>query len=742
MLSFNKHVFFSALSVVLLAALVCLRFFGDIIFHPDEFLFGQDGDGLKNYFSVAYQVIHGDGLWFQGMLYPYGDHLIFADGQPLLTKVLSWFIEPNMENGPLVIGIMNLLMIGSLIPTAWCVHRLLIWNYVNPWFAVPFALTIGFLSPQLARMTGHYALAYTFFIPMSWLLMESINRYKKPWLFSLIAAAFAVLFAFIHPYYLFIFFIFLGATLGWELLINKFRYRQVQNFLARAFVLLVPLVLFILYQKDVDIYTDRPQNPSGIFSHMATFQSVFVPVSEPFYSLFNSYFFRIFIPSSWEGHAYIGMVASFTAFVSVVALLKRGKTRMWKTLTHPVLPSALKTAFIPGIITLLFAMGLFHTLGLYWLSDYIPSLKQFRSLGRLAWVFYYVFSVWAVYHLFVLWRYFRSLKSGKFTFHISVIVGLCAFLWTLDAIVNIKASKALMNTQNAKESFSDNYANQWINAGVNLNDYQAIFPLPLQLIGSEKIGLENGLMSLKHSMRGSFSTGLPIVGGAMSRTSLMVTERTAQLVANPLIPRRITDDFDLDKNLLLLWSFENLSAAELALIRDAKVVFESNEYRLYSISAGAIANAQFKPATDSLSVDLKNGYLIPKKFEDAGTEHFGKPAYRVGASEALLDSVFSLNETLILNYWIKVIQTEQVFPDKAFSIDDERIFAGQIGGNPNLLDGWLLVSDTLKTVSGKQHKFVITSKPGTIARIQLRQSGQDLIHKEDSLAFVNNIPLL
>ena len=178
----NKHVFLSSLVVVLLAVAVCFRFFGEMILQPNEFLFGAEGDGLKNYFSVAYQVIHGDGMWFKGMLYPYGDNIIFADGQPLLTKILSWFIEPDVNNGTQIIGIMNLLMICSLVITAWCLHRLLVWNYVNPWFAVPFALTIAFLSPQVARFIGHYALGYAFFIPMSWLFIASFSRAKWPWL--------------------------------------------------------------------------------------------------------------------------------------------------------------------------------------------------------------------------------------------------------------------------------------------------------------------------------------------------------------------------------------------------------------------------------------------------------------------------------------------------------------------------------------------------------------------------------
>ena len=90
---FNRNNFLSGFAVVVLAIGVCFRFFKDILLHPNEYLFGAEGDGLKNYYSVAYQVVHGEGTWFNGMMYPFGDHLTFADGQPLLTKILSFCIK-------------------------------------------------------------------------------------------------------------------------------------------------------------------------------------------------------------------------------------------------------------------------------------------------------------------------------------------------------------------------------------------------------------------------------------------------------------------------------------------------------------------------------------------------------------------------------------------------------------------------------------------------------------------------
>ncbi len=740
---FNKQVFFSALVVIVLAVLVCFRFFGDVILHADEFLFGASGDGLKNYFAVAFQVIHGEGSWFTGMLYPYGDLLVFADGQPLLTEVLSWFIEPDVNNGTQIIAIMNLLMLGSLVATAWCIHRLLVWNYVNPWFAVPFSITIAFLSPQVARFIGHYALAYTFFVPMGWLLIAGFSRTKWPWIWALVVSTVVLLFGFLHPYYLFIFVIFLGATVGWEVLINKLQFKKVKYLLARGFTILAPLVLFMAYQKWVDPYTDRPSSPSGMFSYMSSFQSIFVPVADPFRNLFNSYFFRIFQPTSWEGNAYVGMVATFTGLVALLALGKRTWKRKWKVLTHPILPPVLKAAFIPGIITLLFAMGLFHNLGLSWLSDFISPIKQFRSLGRVAWIFYCTFSVWTVYHLYVLFRHFKSVGNGKYTYHISVIVGLCAFLWMLDAIVNVKYNKSMMLNRSAKEAFSDYYASQWEAAGVNIAEHQAILPLPFALVGSEKIGLEMGRVSSEHAMIGSFSSGLPIVGGAMSRTSLDVTEKSAQLISDSLLPRPILDDFIQDKKILILQSNEPLTIEEKRLISNAEKVFECNDYQLYSTSVENIRSlyASVSSLPDSVAYAANSGYLVPKQFIGYDEDLWGAPSYEMNKLDHLLDTVFPLSETLTISFWVKVDPNAGLLPNRVYSIDRAWKSGGGIGYNPNLLDNWLLVSEDIETEAGKQHDYVIHARGGIISRIQLRKKGVSILHQEGERKFLNNVPV-
>ncbi|MBL4585582.1 MAG: hypothetical protein JKX84_00785 [Flavobacteriales bacterium] len=741
----DRNIFFSALAVVVLATSVCFLFFGDIILHPGEFLFGADGDALKNYFSVAYQVIHGDGMWFSGMLYPYGDNLQYADGQPLLTKVLSWFIDPNVDNGTQVIAAMNLLMIFSLVLTAWCVHRLLVWNMVHPWFAVPFSLVIAFLSPQMARFGGHYALAYSFYVPAVWLLISGIYLKSHVWVWTSLFVAFTLLFGFIQPYYVFISTLFFGAIMGWEIVLNKFQFGQIKNLLAKAVGVFFPVIIFLLYQKSINTYTDRPCCPGGTLSFTASLRSVFVPVKQSFYNLINGYFSQNFEPPRWEGHAYLGLVPALLILASLVILIKRIRFRKSKLITHPVLPSVLRISFIPAIITLLFAMGVFHHLGLSWLSEYISPIKQFRSLGRMAWIFYYVFTIWAVFHLWVLYRRMSWVNKGGRRFLAILLPTLCLFVWTLDVVVNLQSTaKGMTSNRSAHDSFSGELQSEWTESGIDLSEYQAILALPLTVIGSEKIGSINGNRAMNFGLQSSFSTGLPLFGGMMSRMSLNVAEKSIQLKSDPLIRKTILDDLKSEREILILWSNEKLSPEEFELIQLAEPIYDGQNFRLFSILPSTIKKQGERSRKNILAMDItdtNSPYRKPAQFEKNKEKLWGAPTYRTKRYNVILDSTFETTDTLILSYWLKVDPATELLPERVLSQNGKWVYSGGVASFPNVLDGWLLVSDVIITKANIPTRYALNKISSIIARVQLRRLGTNVLHQEQNLRFFNNIPV-
>ena len=107
----------------------------------------------------------------------------------------------------------------------------------------------------------------------------------------------------------------------------------------------------------------------------------------------------------------------------------------------------------------------------------------------------------------------------------------------------------------------------------------------------------------------------------------------------------------------------------------------------------------------------------------------------------ILDTVFNSSETMVLSYWVKIIPEDVVLPNRVLSIDGEWVTGGGIGNNPNIWDGWLLVTDSIQTQVGKRHKYVIQARPGTISRVLLRKSGDEILHAEGKQIYFNNIPL-
>ena len=49
------------------------------------------GDSLKNIYVYLYHSAWGKGYWFDGMNYPYGEHIVFSDGFPLLSVFFATF---------------------------------------------------------------------------------------------------------------------------------------------------------------------------------------------------------------------------------------------------------------------------------------------------------------------------------------------------------------------------------------------------------------------------------------------------------------------------------------------------------------------------------------------------------------------------------------------------------------------------------------------------------------------------
>ncbi|NVO85575.1 hypothetical protein [Hymenobacter terrestris] len=587
------------LVLVLLALGLMYWALGPLLLHPGQTVFAGDGDATKNYYTLLYHARYGQGTHFTGMLYPYGEHLTYADGQPLLGVPLATLQGWGLPAADWALGLTNGLLYLSLVVTAVVVYLLLRRLLLPATPAVVGALLISFLSPQLMRWMGHYGLAYLCVVPLLWYALVRAFDAPRNWGPLLGYVAVGLLAGLLHPYFLL-----LGALLGLAYALVALAQRRAGGyplaFIGRVAVAAVlPVVLFQVFMALTDSVADRPSTPYGFLVYRASFASVFFPNLDPLASFWRVAFHTP--ETTGEGWAYVGLVALLVLVltaVKVLGYLRRGRLRL---VLVPVLPEPLRIGLYAGLLTLLFACGVPFIFGLEGLLDWVKPLKQFRSIGRFAWIFYYFFTVYAVFYLYQLGRYLRLHGAGRFarTFLLLIVV-----VWAWEARTNFATwTKRIRDTNknprysyqallHSPEPFIRFTAWQKLPYG----DYQAILPLPYFLLGPEQFGTNDIPGSAYESMRASLRSGLPIVASAMSRTSQAQGLASAQLLSAPVIPKTIIGDFPSRKPLLLLVTNENLTPAEQHLVSLGRLLLQDEAVRLYSLPLAAFDAAPYRRA--------------------------------------------------------------------------------------------------------------------------------------------------
>ncbi|RMG79706.1 MAG: hypothetical protein D6707_07650, partial [Bacteroidetes bacterium] len=186
-------------AIVLLSAAFLLLFYFDILQAPNDYLFADSGDGIKNYYTYAYHIKNDSSyVYFEGMNYPYGELHVFTDGNPFLANFVKILQEFFPQISRYSIGIYNSFMLWSFCVAAIFLYLILFEFMRDVVWSVAGALAIMVLSPQIMRAGGHFSLVTFFTFPITYYLniAENLkNPFKHIGLFITTICWF-----FIHPY--------------------------------------------------------------------------------------------------------------------------------------------------------------------------------------------------------------------------------------------------------------------------------------------------------------------------------------------------------------------------------------------------------------------------------------------------------------------------------------------------------------------------------------------------------------
>lgn len=485
----------------LLSVAFLLLFYGEVFLNPNEYIFSPSGDGIKNYFTYIYHIKNDTSVhFFNGMAYPFGDLHIFSDGHTLLSSFLQFI--PNSEKW--AIGFLNLLLLSSFPITSCIVYKLLSSFNVRTFVAVVFSITIMLMAPQYTRLFGHFSMAYSFFIPLTWYWVRQYNLYesKKHTIYIFVLQ---LILYFTHPYLGVISLIFLLTHQGLKFFIDKSK--RVLTFALHTIVQsLLPLFLFQSYVTILDTISDRASYKFNFGASSLDFKGVFFPHRKPFLSIFKGIF--NFDDVKWESLCYIGIVNIL--FLLLIFYRFISKKRKWLRIKKSWI-------IVVGALGLIYASGLPFKYGMG-ILDIFPQIRQIRVLSRFAWIFYFTASVFvAIYFNKIYVNYLWTNKKA------------IAFLFVgLIFTINSWESYSYHSTSSEKMTLCKN---PFIENNLSLNqqneiqslkhsEYQALLALPYFQVGGER-----SIHNIKdydlfyEALVLSYHTKIPLINTCLSRSS-------------------------------------------------------------------------------------------------------------------------------------------------------------------------------------------------------------------------------
>jgi hypothetical protein len=757
-INIKKELFFITLSLLTSFA-IFTALFQKAFQTPDSVLFSIHEDGLKNYFNFSYYLKYDDEIRHDGINYPYGDHLQYINSHPLYVQIIKFAdakIYPISKYGVFILNFTMVISLILAIPFLFLILR----KFALPrWYAAIMAVILLFLSPQFFRIQGHFEMVYAFFIPMYWYFLIRWREGKKRWLWSFLLVSGGLVGGFTSAYFASFYAIFLLGVWFVELWEHR---KNLKNYWRTGLSLFILAILPLLVVKGVvsatDWVTDRPNNPYGFDVYHAEFLSVFLPLVSPLKMLIGNV---VNMDFEWEGRAYVGLPAALLAVsVFITAWFNLfSKRKVQFRIYRPSKP--MEVYFYAAILILLFSMCIPFKYGFGFLLDIIPPVKQFRALGRFAFIFYYVFTIYAAWFIY---RLYRFLKQKKLPLPATLILIFALSYWAIDAGTNTKQSTAgIFNTNDRLEASNEKYLDRFKEAGVNPDEFQAILFLPFSSTCGDKLLFENGMEAFGYAMQCAHHTGLPLVQSFSPRLSFTQALSSIQLLANPAIKKTRLNDMN-EEPLLLVSSNEKMNEQEAWLYSNAEVFWQNEKITLSKLPLNVFHNShkswrkKAKSIIPSLNqhqnifTDTEISSVVYIDFEEQNGQNTfsGNGAFFIKNGKAeLLNKNLSQNwrpGKYELSFWLYVDARRYNMPRAVVKISDgtgKTILEKQLNTRSvnNVYQQWIRVSEIIELQPEYQISLNIRRHFVAVDDILLKPLDSNVfIKKPNGFSLFNNFP--
>lgn len=576
--------------------LAIILLYTDVILHPDSFMFGAYGDSVKNYFTFAWHVRYDTNwLHFGGMNYPFGDHVCYTDGHPIVSLLLGHF--GFVKQYP--VGTLNMLMLLSQILGIFSVYLLLKELGLQRFVAAIGGLSMIWMQPTMFRMLGHFSLSHVWAIPFAlYLLVKYWNSSKSIWIASL--AVYCIFLFFLHPYYGMMVSLIPFCTGILDFTLNALYRKSLSR--SGLFILsgILAPAFYLAFLKLTDTHPERPDKALGFLIHTSSIDDILVSSLPPF-KHFMSQIIKV-ERQNWEGSAYIGLATMLILVVFTGFQLYNFK----KAAINP--DNLFMRLLGAGIIILLFSFGFPFKYGFEQWLNYVPFIEQFRAPGRFAWVFFFIVVSFAFYILnswcIALFRNGKRIMAFGLPLLVFGVFFAEGYIPQTGMAIKAQKNKNTLTTEPQNEIRTELKR-------IKGQNFEAIIPVPFFHYGTDYLFLSSDYGEQKLAYELAYHAGVPLMASSDPRASLIETRAVLNYFSPPHVNKSIRKQLPSDG----LFYVYNLSGREEVqnnyyLPRRIAQISMLQERLTYQNLKTAIANFDTSTIKSSFSKHSNSNFLI------------------------------------------------------------------------------------------------------------------------------------
>ncbi|MCW3121542.1 MAG: hypothetical protein JWQ38_1034, partial [Flavipsychrobacter sp.] len=341
-----------------------------------------------------------------------------------------------------------------------------------------------------------------------------------------------------------------------------------------------------------DPLKDRPITPYGFLVYCTKISHIFASHYSLIWKIVERRYKFIINGSGDEGFTYLGFTVVIAVCASVLFFIiktitsKRKPEEQNDTIADPQKFQSI-WLFV-AFAALLLSMGIPFVWNMEWLVDYLSFLRQFRSLGRFSWIFYYVITIYGVV---VISRYYTyCIARNRKVMGYGLLIASMA-LWSYEATGYVTTERfSTMYSKEYFELFSGEKGHTWKKFFEDVHhkpdEYQGLLMLPYSHIGSDKLWLGGDMPGLQIpvALEIGLQLHIPMIDAMMARSSWGITMKQVKIEGGPFVYKPMLDDLPNDKPFLLMnLGYNELTADQKYLLSASDSIGLYDQWYVYAL---------------------------------------------------------------------------------------------------------------------------------------------------------------